>query len=327
MQRLSDLLGQGAKELGVTDRLARYQLRLHWAEVVGQYLARQSEPTNIKNGTLFIRTTNSLWSTEIGLHSREIIERLNTHNQHWNGPRVEKLRCKVGPLAHVHAPQQESHQQIDWSSIQLSASAVERVERVARELSDPKLRAAALRALTQMEKRRIWSFRQGLQPCLICSNMQQDRICFSCNQEKARQRKVRLLKVLGRRPWLRFKDLQLKVPQLKLDEFLRCHTQLRSILERNYWMGRDALLPGQRLGESLRQIMLDLTMLTTGANFQELSDRHLFRTFGKLWAEAFKADSAPTVEEIEADRKRRREKRAQKRPDSVAPKLPQSSNI
>lgn len=299
MLRLDQALPDALRQLGVQDRIQRYQLQVCWAQIVGEHLARQSEPLYIQNGTLFLRTTNPMWSQEILLRQVDILKRAADYEQKLGGQKIKKLRCKVGALKRLPQPNSHDDDSVDWSDIQLSEAAVQRVERIVEGFSDPKLQQSARRALLQLERRRIWSFRQGMQPCLLCSNMQEQNICYLCHREKIKKRQLGILRLLSRRPWLRYKDLQAKVPNIKTEEFLQAHRQLKSIWERNYWIARDGLEGGKPFPSGLRQMMLDLAMMTTGADYSQIQDRHLIRTFGKLWGPAFRADLVPSKEQIE----------------------------
>ena len=48
-----------------------------WGETVGNKISKNTEPMSVKNGTLVIKTTNSVWKQELQIQKTEIIEKLN----------------------------------------------------------------------------------------------------------------------------------------------------------------------------------------------------------------------------------------------------------
>jgi hypothetical protein len=93
MSKLKDLLkevtprmGLGVAESGV--------IWARWAEIVGDQIAGQAEPTSLRHGVLRVRTTSPTWATEIGYLSEQIRTRANevagralvTEVRVWTGP-------------------------------------------------------------------------------------------------------------------------------------------------------------------------------------------------------------------------------------------------
>lgn len=50
---------------------------VHWQEVVGEKAAAASEPEEVRDGVLIVRTKSSVWSNELSLLKTHIIEELN----------------------------------------------------------------------------------------------------------------------------------------------------------------------------------------------------------------------------------------------------------
>ncbi|MEW6282739.1 MAG: DUF721 domain-containing protein, partial [Candidatus Eremiobacterota bacterium] len=140
-----------------SDRFRLAQVREAWAEVVGEAFAAQVEPVRLKGEVLFLTSTAPIWSSEVMLRQRVILERLN---QKLEGRAVTRLYCQVGqvtaPGARPRAPEP-----IDWESVPLDAEARARVGRRVAEVRDPDLAASLERALLQLERRKVWLLRQG----------------------------------------------------------------------------------------------------------------------------------------------------------------------
>lgn len=75
--RLKDLLGPVGKKLRLEDPVAAGALWRRWPEIVGDDIARNAEPTSLKDGVLRIRTTTPTWATEMSYLATDIKERIN----------------------------------------------------------------------------------------------------------------------------------------------------------------------------------------------------------------------------------------------------------
>ncbi|ROP63497.1 putative nucleic acid-binding Zn ribbon protein [Curtobacterium sp. PhB130] len=64
---LGDIVGSLAAELGWTEPLARSELFVDWPSVVGDELAKHSQPVTIEDGALVIRCDSTAWATQLRL--------------------------------------------------------------------------------------------------------------------------------------------------------------------------------------------------------------------------------------------------------------------
>lgn len=79
LEPLAQLLGNAMRSTGLGKRLQEYRAVEAWSEVVGELVAEHSKATGIREGTLFVDVTSSVWMQELQLLRGEIIERLNAH--------------------------------------------------------------------------------------------------------------------------------------------------------------------------------------------------------------------------------------------------------
>ena len=75
--RLKDLLGPVGKKLRLDDPAASGALWRRWSEIVGEDIARNAEPTSLKQGVLRIRTTSPTWATELSYLTNDIMGQVN----------------------------------------------------------------------------------------------------------------------------------------------------------------------------------------------------------------------------------------------------------
>ena len=62
-------LGAGIREAEVLGR---------WPDIVGETLAKQTDPIAIEQGILFIRVPDSAWRNELSMMKEELVKKINT---------------------------------------------------------------------------------------------------------------------------------------------------------------------------------------------------------------------------------------------------------
>lgn len=308
------------QQLGISQGLAQYRLVAIWEEVVGQHLALQSEPISLKDNLLMIKTSSAMWSQELMFRQREILRRVA---ELLGGDHVKKMRCRVGKVGKRSWLSQRFRDELDWQSVVLTPAAVARVERIVEGLDDENLQESARRALLQWEKRRAWERSQGMRPCELCGSMQEARLCFSCERENERERLSKLMRLIGRQPWMTMRELQGQMSEVTQAEYYQARRRLRSIYERNYWNARDTLPVGVPFPPGLRQLMIDLCMLTTGVEIENLLDRHILKTYGKIWGRAFLANQVPDLSDLPRPRVKKKVEDSEPEVRPVRPRGPQ----
>jgi len=77
MVRLKDLLVPVGKKLRLEDPAASGLIWSRWPQIVGDDVARNAEPTSLKEGVLRVRTTSPTWATELSYLADDIRERAN----------------------------------------------------------------------------------------------------------------------------------------------------------------------------------------------------------------------------------------------------------
>lgn len=102
--RLKDLLGGVGARIGLEDARATGLLWTRWAEIVGDSVATNAEPTSLKKGILRVRATSPVWAQELTYLTSEIRSRANAiagadvvrEVRIWTGP-GEVVRTTVRP--------------------------------------------------------------------------------------------------------------------------------------------------------------------------------------------------------------------------------------
>lgn len=282
-------LGEAVDSMGVGKKLARYQLQAVWPELVGERLARHTQPTKVLGRSLTVITSSPAWSQEIALGQSLVLTLLNERF-----PRLglTSIRCRVGTL---RAPEEEAAdaRTPDLSQITLSGPQEARVEQMVAGIQDPGLRASARRAMLQSERRNQWLRSQGAVACMECGALQDSRTCLGCRQENRRHRRDALFYALGRRPWLTFREAELAVSPLDRRDYHQVRRQLLSVLMRQFYVTRALLKEGAALPPALRQLLLEVCMLATSTPWDQLGSKHVLFSLGKTWGNAYLQDKVP----------------------------------
>jgi predicted nucleic acid-binding Zn ribbon protein len=64
--------------LGIDGTLRQYSVIARWPEIVGDQIARVTEPQRIEHGVLFVSVKTAPWRSELSLKRLEIMKKLNT---------------------------------------------------------------------------------------------------------------------------------------------------------------------------------------------------------------------------------------------------------
>ena len=93
MKRLSDEVKRELGRFGPAGNMA--DLVDEWSEAVGATIARNAWPARVvRDGTLHVNTTDSIWAFELTNRAAEIAKRVG----------VERIRFAPGPLPEASAP-------------------------------------------------------------------------------------------------------------------------------------------------------------------------------------------------------------------------------
>lgn len=74
---VGELVGDFLGRHGLDEEVDRQRAVQDWPEVVGDRIARVTEPRSVSRGVLFVAVRSSAWLMELNMMKREILERLN----------------------------------------------------------------------------------------------------------------------------------------------------------------------------------------------------------------------------------------------------------
>lgn len=76
---IGQALQELAQSLGIDKKLQQYEAVTEWAAIVGQQIAKETEPVKIEKGVLIVRVRTSVWRNELNMRKQEIMAKLNRH--------------------------------------------------------------------------------------------------------------------------------------------------------------------------------------------------------------------------------------------------------
>ncbi|MRR16686.1 MAG: DUF721 domain-containing protein [Deltaproteobacteria bacterium] len=77
LQSIGDILFSALKKRGMADKLAESALIRLWPKAVGPQIAAQTAPETLRSGTLFVKTTSSVWVQQLHFMKEDIRRKMN----------------------------------------------------------------------------------------------------------------------------------------------------------------------------------------------------------------------------------------------------------
>jgi predicted nucleic acid-binding Zn ribbon protein len=144
IDRVGEVLGNSLKRLDLSYRLSEYEVWPVWDEVVGKTIAVNARPEKIRNGTLFVKVSSSVWMQQLQFMKEMIAEKLN---HRLNREVVKNIFFVVG---RIDSPKP--------SETQTSTPPIDQEPKIDQQflesVSDPELRQAFKKLLNSYSRRR-----------------------------------------------------------------------------------------------------------------------------------------------------------------------------
>lgn len=77
LQPIGEILFSALKKRGMADKLEENAVIKLWSKAVGAQIAAQTEPESLRSGTLFVKTTSSVWVQQLHFMKEDIRRKLN----------------------------------------------------------------------------------------------------------------------------------------------------------------------------------------------------------------------------------------------------------
>ena len=77
MQELRKIIQTLLADTGIEKAVLQHKSLLIWKEIVGETIANNSEPSDVKHGVLTVKVSTPVWRNELVFRKKEILEKLN----------------------------------------------------------------------------------------------------------------------------------------------------------------------------------------------------------------------------------------------------------
>jgi predicted nucleic acid-binding Zn ribbon protein len=142
----------------------------YWPRVVGAQAAAATEPENVRDGVLFVRTKSSVWSHELTLHKARLLLGLN---RMLGGKLITDIVFRAQGVQKA-TPEEEPDAPSPEELAAVVLEPPEKAELRARlqdlhTLEDDRIRNTIATRLVQEAKLRHWRLERGWRVCTRCS--------------------------------------------------------------------------------------------------------------------------------------------------------------
>jgi hypothetical protein len=93
LQSIGEILFKALKRRGMASKLEENSLFKFWTQAVGPQIAAQTQPDCLRGGTLFVKTTSSVWLQQLHFMKEEIRLKLNELS---GKEAIKEIRFSVG---------------------------------------------------------------------------------------------------------------------------------------------------------------------------------------------------------------------------------------
>jgi predicted nucleic acid-binding Zn ribbon protein len=92
---IESILERVSTSLGLGMKVKQYQIWEVWDSVVGEAIARQARPQQVRNMILWIAVSSSTWMQQLEFMKKQIVNRLN---EHIGEVVIKDIRFRIGEI-------------------------------------------------------------------------------------------------------------------------------------------------------------------------------------------------------------------------------------
>jgi predicted nucleic acid-binding Zn ribbon protein len=78
-QPIGKLISQFLKSRGLEKAVREQAVIIEWEKIVGEKIARQAHPVDVKDGVLFLKVTHAVWRNQLFFMKGDIIKTINAY--------------------------------------------------------------------------------------------------------------------------------------------------------------------------------------------------------------------------------------------------------
>jgi hypothetical protein len=117
VHRIDRVLRKALKGMDLGSKLEGYRIWGLWGDIVGDQVARRTQPERIKNRILFVRVSSSAWMHQLQTMKPLLMERIRKITK---GEPIRDIRFLLGEISPPVADDSESTVEDELSEVELS---------------------------------------------------------------------------------------------------------------------------------------------------------------------------------------------------------------
>lgn len=159
-QPIGDVLARILKKTGIRLPVEDNHLKDIWNKTVGAMIAAQTSPDRIKDGTLFVKVSTSIWMHQLQFLKQDILEKFQSQCQ---AEPVERLHFSVGEVSAISTAGKGKEFFHPTASL-LKKRDKQMIEESLEAIKDPELQSLMKRAMIKELIRRRYLEHHGKNP-------------------------------------------------------------------------------------------------------------------------------------------------------------------
>ena len=205
--------------LKLTPAFAKYRLFCHWADIVGEDMARYITPQKLRFGVLYVHARSSAWANNFQYLKTEIIAEINNYTQAKTVKDIQFTRFAAkGKKQYSPILEQRVNLGSYLHKVPLDKDDIQQAKNVVADVSDSDLQMKIKQVYLKGIKLRKVKQKYGWHKCRRCGRLTpgDDGYCNSCMRNIKQEKLENITEIFLAIPWARYQDI-VKYVQCDMD--------------------------------------------------------------------------------------------------------------
>lgn len=118
IHRIDKVLRKTLRKMDLDTKLEGYRIWSLWGDIVGDQIARRTQPARLRNRILFVRVSTSTWMQQLQTMKPMLLERIHKTIK---GAAIKEIRFTLGEVVPPPAAPVELQSEVESEEVRLSA--------------------------------------------------------------------------------------------------------------------------------------------------------------------------------------------------------------
>jgi len=151
LETIGSILQASLRKLGLQSGIKEHAIWDAWDGIVGDRIARFSQPESIKNGLLVIKVSDPVWMQQLQFMKDIIMAKVN---EYFKESLVKRIYLKMGGSISKNVTHHEDIAPEKWNSIELNDNFLKKINLEVNKINDSHLRESVKKLMIKEEKLR-----------------------------------------------------------------------------------------------------------------------------------------------------------------------------